>query len=86
MKKRLPMRATGERGEQWSRFSNSTEKLRAICLALVFCASAVIASAAQNLTTLTSFNGPNGANLGLMALVQGNDGNLYGTTVRLDNR
>ncbi len=77
MEKRFPMRASGQRNEH---FSNSHGKLRTIGIALVLCASAVIASPAQTLTTLTSFNGANGANPYLMSLVQGRDGSLYGTT------
>jgi len=77
VKKWFTMRASGERGERYSRFPG---ELQAICLALVVCASAVIASPAQTFTTLTSFNGGNGANPDLMSLVQGSDGTLYGTT------
>jgi len=51
-----------------------------MCIALVLCAGAVIASPAQTLTTLTSFDGANGLNPDLMSLVQGNDGNVYETT------
>src|SRR5271170_2872813 len=80
MKKRSTMRARGQGGEQCSRFSNSTGKLRAIGIALVFCASAVIALPAQTFTSLTSFNGANGANPDLMSLVQATDGSFYGTT------
>jgi hypothetical protein len=80
MKKRFPMRARGERGEQYSRFSQSPGKLKAICIALVFCASAVVALPAQTFTTLTSFDGANGLNPDLMSLVQGNAGNVYETT------
>jgi uncharacterized repeat protein (TIGR03803 family) len=80
MKKRFPMRAGGERSGQCSRSSHSPEKLWALCIALVFCISAVVASPAQTLTPLTSFNGANGANPDLMSLVQGSDGTFYGTT------
>ncbi len=52
------------------------------CTAFLFCVAVAIASPAQNFTTLATFNGtrntlgvsPNGP------LVQGLDGNLYGTT------
>lgn len=48
-------------------------------IAFVICLVAVIASAAQTLTTLVSFNGANGNNP-YGSLVQGTDGNFYGTT------
>jgi uncharacterized repeat protein (TIGR02543 family) len=74
------MQTSAKRCEQFGSSPNSTGRFRVLCLALVFCATAVIASPAQTLTTLTSFNGANGANPDLMVLVQGGDGNLYGTT------
>jgi uncharacterized repeat protein (TIGR02543 family) len=80
MKKRFPTLARRERGKRCSVFLNSKRKYRFICIAFVFCLSAVIASPAQTLTTLASFNGANGANPYFMSLVQGSDGNLYGTT------
>jgi uncharacterized repeat protein (TIGR03803 family) len=40
-----------------------------------------ITSAAQTLTTLASFNGIDGSDPNTAPLVQGTDGNYYGTTV-----
>ncbi len=53
-----------------------------IAILTLFCIAAVTAAPAQGLvfTTLASFNGTNGANPLLMSLVQGTDGNFYGTT------
>ena len=55
---------------------------KAACLVLVFFAStAVLSSAQTNFNSLLSFNGDNGANPHFVTLVQGEDGQLYGTTL-----
>ena len=46
----------------------------------VFCAAMAVASPAQTLTTLVNFNYTNGAEPLYESLVQGADGNFYGTT------
>ncbi len=50
--------------------------LRLLCL---FCAATVVGSSAQTLTTLVAFNGSDGA-YPSSGVVQGSDGNFYGTT------
>lgn len=50
-----------------------------IVATILFCAIAPLAEA-QTFTTLVNFNGSNGANPLFVVLVQGTDGNLYGTT------
>jgi uncharacterized repeat protein (TIGR03803 family) len=48
--------------------------------AFLLCAATAIATPAQTFTTLVDFNGTNGAEVLYMSLVQGFDGDLYGTT------
>ena len=60
---------------------SSRFNLAKMAFMFVFCAGAAIASRAQTLTTLASFDGTNGYSP-QSALVQGNDGNFYGTTAQ----
>jgi uncharacterized repeat protein (TIGR03803 family) len=53
---------------------------KTILLLGVLCAAEAIGSPAQTFTSLFSFNGSNGSAPLYMALVQGTDGNFYGTT------
>ena len=48
--------------------------------ALLFCLAIPRPGQAQTLTTLANFNGSNGANPLFATLIQGTDGNFYGTT------
>jgi uncharacterized repeat protein (TIGR03803 family) len=57
--------------------ATKSSALKTLCIVLVFCFATAAVSSAQTLTTLVNFattNAPEGA------LVQGTDGNLYGTT------
>jgi uncharacterized repeat protein (TIGR03803 family) len=58
--------------------ADNTGLLKAACLVFVFCAAAAITSRAQTVTTLGGFNTSDGNNPA-GTLVQGFDGNLYGT-------
>lgn len=54
--------------------------LRKMWCILVFCTLAALASPAQTFTRLFSFDSTNGFDPTYMSLVQGTDGNFYGTT------
>src|ERR1700722_15200455 len=58
----------------------SISRQRLFTAFLLFAAAATFASAQTKFTTLLSFDGTNGANPHYVYLVQGTDGNLYGTT------
>ncbi len=53
---------------------------KVVCLVFVFCAAAATASHAQAFNTLASFDGTNGGGPFYVTLVQGFDGDFYGTT------
>ena len=60
-----------------------TNRWQRACAVFLVLAAAAIAASAQTFTVVTDFDGDHGANpgvLGDMTLVQGLDGNLYGTT------
>ena len=62
-----------------SRAGGRSRWTSAVWTSLLICASAV-SLPAQTLTTLLNFNGATGSSPGYGALVQGTDGNFYGTT------
>lgn len=55
---------------------------KTICAIFVVCAGIVGTTFAQTFNTLASFDGVNGSNPFYVSLVQGRDGNYYGTTER----
>lgn len=60
-----------------------TSRWQKACVVLLLCVATAIVSPAQTFTVITDFDGTHGANpgvLGAMRLIQGLDGNLYGTT------
>jgi len=51
-----------------------------VCAVFLLCAATAIASSAQTFNTLVDFDNTNGAHPFAVTLIQGTDGNLYGTT------
>jgi len=60
---------------------NKLKAWNTICLVCAFCAVSALASSAQTFTTMRSFDGTDGQNPLLGPLVQGLNGNFYGTTL-----
>ena len=58
------------------------ELVKVVCMVAVFCAAAAVGSSAQTYTPLADFDGSNGNSPYLGALIQGTDGNFFGTTQR----
>src|SRR5580704_2763095 len=54
-------------------------RLSKLAMVFAFCVTMAITSSAQSFNTLTTFDGNNGGQP-LSSLIQGNDGNFYGTT------
>jgi uncharacterized repeat protein (TIGR03803 family) len=59
---------------------NKLSTWKTICVVCVFCMAQAVGSRAQTPTTLLSFDKTNGADPDFISLVQGTDGNFYGTT------
>ena len=62
-------------------FDGKRSLSKMVCLVFVFCAATTMASPAQTLSTVVSFNGASGANP-QSPLIQATDGNFYGTTLQ----
>ena len=62
------------------RNTNHFNGWKTACTILLFCVASALVGPAQTLTTLASFNHANGAGPAFGSLVQGIDGNFYGTT------
>ena len=75
-------RAVGSSGDEFQEEKGDNMKslsLKRTALVVVFCAGMVVASPGQTFTILASFNGAGGSAPLDARLVQGFDGNYYGT-------
>jgi uncharacterized repeat protein (TIGR03803 family) len=60
---------------------NRVGLVKIVCILCVFCVATAMMSSAQTFNVLTNFDGTNGDQPLYTALVQGTDGNFYGTTL-----
>jgi uncharacterized repeat protein (TIGR03803 family) len=67
-------------GRRWAGDIDIKLDLSEMAIVFVFCVATAIASHGQTFNTLVTFHGPNGGEPYFESLVQGTDGNLYGTT------
>lgn len=65
---------------------NNIHWCKKACAVFLLCAGTAIGARAQTFSSLESFHGREGGQPWLMSLVQGRDGNLYGTTMGGESR
>ena len=68
------------KADSWPKTFTDGDASRRIAAGVVFCLAMAIAAPAQTFKVLLDFNGSNGGYPYQMSLIQGRDGNLYGTT------
>src|SRR6266481_5339921 len=77
--------STGDNMNVWKTLVSQSSGAKTACAILLFCVATAMTCPAQTFTSLVSFNKTNGWAPYLGSLVQGTDGNLYGTTALAGN-